>query len=275
MRQISQDKLSVLRESILQGNRVSVAALKAGVNYWTGYKYFQLWTHDGSIPAGLLCKCGRIYTHPGRCKSARLISLPTQRIHKPTPIQSSAPDNPHHSVAEWNAMIVGVRDELLAFAYRGTDGNRPKAEDLVQKTLEKCLRSRTQFVKGTHFKAWIYRCLKNNMIGDYRARRRQSPLALDDLEHFAPSTIIIRDHSDERVLANEIIVVLARDLPDSREVCFMVWLDGKTYDEAAAALNISIGTVKSRLWRARKKVLRILGETEAGDGEEAEMDVVG
>lgn len=168
----------------------------------------------------------------------------------------------HHSQNEWESLIVNIRDQLLHYAMMKTR-NWTQAEDLVSLTIEKCLRARTKFIKGSNFRSWIYTCLHNNWNSSLRAKKRSrvSDKTLDDISNSIVFTA--PESSTEIVLANEIIVKIAREI-EHRESCFLVWLDGKTYEEAAAIQQITVGTIKSRLWRAKAKLRGILGEDGLG-----------
>lgn len=124
--------------------------------------------------------------------------------------------------------------------------NTAAADDLLQQTALHAWRSQTQFALGTNFRAWIYRILRNEFLSSCR-RARFTPLPLDDL----PESGHAGDQED-KVMAGEVRAAIA-DLPQSqREALYLRYESHYTYGEAAAALDCSVGTVKSRLWRARQ-----------------------
>jgi RNA polymerase sigma-70 factor (ECF subfamily) len=148
-------------------------------------------------------------------------------------------------------------DALYRVARRLT-GRDEDAEDLVQETFARALGSRSQYAPGTNLRAWLFRILRNVHIDRYR-RSRSSPLhALsshdDDVDvAVSPCDPLRGDEELDRlrgVVAEDIEAALARLSVDARAV-ILLDLEGLTETELAEALGCTLGTVKSRLSRAR------------------------
>jgi RNA polymerase sigma-70 factor, ECF subfamily len=151
-------------------------------------------------------------------------------------------------------------DALFRLAYHLTR-NQPDAEDLVQDAYARAFAAFSQFEAGSNLRAWLFRILRNAHIDLYR-RARKSPLSgqLDDEDaagSAAPQELLRDDQELERlrsVVAEDIEAALMALSPDARTVVLLD-LEGLTESELAAVLGCPVGTVKSRLLRARQ-VLR-------------------
>lgn len=146
-------------------------------------------------------------------------------------------------------------DRLYNFAHWLTH-NREEAEDLVQETYVKALRGFSSFETGTNFKAWIFRILRNTFLNSRTGLKAATvPLDMSEenpalaVDHETPETIFI-ERSSERVLQEAI-----EELPvPYREVLLLSEVEEMSYQEMATTLAIPIGTVMSRLSRARRQL---------------------
>jgi len=144
-------------------------------------------------------------------------------------------------------------------------GNASEAEDLVQETYARALRAADQFTPGTNLKAWLFRILRNTFISDVR-RRRASPV-MGGLDTVIPSSQDVGDETWLRddlelerlrgVVAAEIEAALLRLSEDARTV-ILLDLEGLTEVEVAQVMDCAVGTVKSRLARARAALRQYL-----------------
>jgi RNA polymerase sigma-70 factor, ECF subfamily len=146
-------------------------------------------------------------------------------------------------------------------------GNAADAEDLVQETYARALRSADQFMVGTNLKAWLFRILRNTHISMYR-RRRSDPTVggLDtidpDTQGVADDAWLLGDLDLDRLrnlVAQEIEEALMRLSEDARAVVLLD-LEGLTEVEVAAIMGCAVGTVKSRLARARAALRQLLAD---------------
>ncbi|MDH5398379.1 MAG: sigma-70 family RNA polymerase sigma factor [Cyclobacteriaceae bacterium] len=149
-------------------------------------------------------------------------------------------------------------DSLYNFAYRLTL-NEDDAKDLVQDTYMKAFRFIESFEKGTNAKAWLFRILKNSFINEFRKKSKEpSKVDYHEVEAFYNSddvdeaiTTDLRVETVQDMIGDEISNALNGLDVDFRTVIILCDLEGFKYDEMAKILNIPIGTVRSRLHRAR------------------------
>jgi RNA polymerase sigma-70 factor (ECF subfamily) len=147
-------------------------------------------------------------------------------------------------------------DTLYRVALR-LSGNPADADDLVQETMLKAYRSWDQYQKGTNAKGWLLTILRNSFINEYRRRSRHpETVDVDTIEPFA----VFGDVQDEdpqgtffdRIVDDEVLRAIDQ-LPEVfRETLVLSDVEGLNYQEIAKMLDVPVGTVKSRLFRARQ-----------------------
>lgn len=150
-------------------------------------------------------------------------------------------------------------DSLFNFALRMT-GDSDEANDLIQDTYLKAFRFFDKFEKGTNCKAWLFRIMKNTYINNYRKTSKEpTKLDYEDVENYYEN--VKPSYSEDSHLEKEIFDNLLDDdvsqaiaqLPDDfRTVIILSDIEGFTYEEIADFVDCPIGTVRSRLHRARK-----------------------
>lgn len=158
-------------------------------------------------------------------------------------------------------------DSMYNFAYRLTF-DEDDAKDLVQDTYLKAYRFIESFEKGTNAKAWLFRILKNSFINDFRKKSKQpSKVDYQEVETFYNSddvdesiTTDLRMETVQDMIGDEISTALNSLDVDFRTVIILCDLEGFKYDEMAKILDIPIGTVRSRLHRARNLLKERLSE---------------
>jgi RNA polymerase sigma-70 factor (ECF subfamily) len=175
--------------------------------------------------------------------------------------------------SEFEDLAFGHLQALHAFAYRLTR-NPKDAEDLVQETFLRAYRFFDKFERGTNMKAWLFRILKNTFINEYR-RRKSQPAEVDfdklegvyekQLEELSGVRVENPETALERTLMAEDIEEALGAIPEEyRMVVMLVLIEGFTYQEAADALEIPVGTVMSRLHRGRKHLqAKLIGHARA------------
>jgi len=149
-------------------------------------------------------------------------------------------------------------DAMYNFAFRLTL-DEDDAKDLVQETFMKAYRFINSFETGTNAKAWLFRILKNSFINNYRKQSKQpSKVDYQEVETFYNSdsvneniTTDLRVETVQHLIGDEITNALNSLDVDFRTVIILCDLEGFTYEEMAKILDIPIGTVRSRLHRAR------------------------
>ena len=158
-----------------------------------------------------------------------------------------------------NEFMVHI-DALYNFAFKLTL-DEDEAKDLLQDTCMKAFRFIDSFEKGTNAKAWLFRILKKNFINDYR-KKSKTPGMVDyqevetyynseDGESPVEITTDLRSETIKGMLGDEITNALNSMDVDFRTVIILCDLEGFKYEEMAKILDIPIGTVRSRLHRAR------------------------
>jgi RNA polymerase sigma-70 factor (ECF subfamily) len=179
-------------------------------------------------------------------------------------------------------------NSMYNFAFRLTM-DEDEAKDLVQDTYLKAFRFITSFQKGTNAKAWLFRILKNSFINDYRKKSKE-PAKVDyqEVETFYNSeeaeadniTTDLRVDAVQEMIGDEVANALNSLAVDFRTVIILCDIEGFTYEEMAKILDIPIGTVRSRLHRARnllKEKLKVyaksMGYNEDGTTHSNEEDI--
>ena len=155
-------------------------------------------------------------------------------------------------------MATPLFDPLYNFAHWLTQ-NREEAEDLVQETFMKALRGFSSFQPGTNFRAWLYRILRNTFLTSRTGLRASmtSDVELDGdaiVSPIATPEAILLERADQQAVQSAIA-----SLPvHFREIVLLCEVEEMSYQEIADALGIPIGTVMSRLSRARKALRELL-----------------
>src|ERR1044071_7852166 len=158
-------------------------------------------------------------------------------------------------------------NSMYNFAYRLTMDS-DDAKDLLQDTYLKAYRFIDSFQKGTNAKAWLFRILKNSFINDYRKKSKEpSKVDYQEVESFYNSEDVdrqitpdLRVEALQDMIGDEISVALNSLDVDFRTVIILCDLEGFKYEEMAKILDIPIGTVRSRLHRARNLLKEKLSE---------------
>jgi RNA polymerase sigma-70 factor (ECF subfamily) len=146
--------------------------------------------------------------------------------------------------------------------------DRDDASDLVQETFLKAFRFFDKFERGTNCKAWLFRILKNSYINKYRKESKEPDVVeYDVVEDFyetikdsSVATSTLEEQLFDRALDDDVTTALARLPEDFRVVVTLCDIEGFTYEEIADFVDCPIGTVRSRLHRARKMLAASLME---------------
>jgi RNA polymerase sigma factor (sigma-70 family) len=162
------------------------------------------------------------------------------------------------SDAQFEKEFMPLIGSLYNFAYRLTL-DEDDANDLVQETYMKAYRFFDSYEQGTNAKAWLFRILKNSFINDFRKKSKQpSKVDYQEVESFYNSddvdenfTTDLRIESVQEMIGDEVANALNALAVDFRTIIILCDLEGFTYEEMAKILDIPIGTVRSRLHRAR------------------------
>src|SRR6201985_771445 len=177
------------------------------------------------------------------------------------PTSAPSTHTPKPENQDFQSELLGLVPFLPAFA-RSLTGNQENADDLAQETLVKAWQSRSTFIPGTNLKAWLFTILRNQFYSDRRRAWRQAPWDQEAAERIPGGG---QDQSWAADLSdNARALRCLRD--EQREALILVGAGGFSYEDAAEICNCAVGTVKSRVARARKALIAIL------DGDEALPD---
>lgn len=148
--------------------------------------------------------------------------------------------------------IIGLQGNLLSFAYQLTT-NREQAEDLLQDTTLKALDNESKYVDNVNFKGWIFTIMRNIFINNYRQSVRKATVIdqTEELYHLNLSQDSGLATPEGSYAIKEISVAL-NSFSDDYRIPFNMFVAGYKYNEIAEKLNLPIGTVKSRIFFARK-----------------------
>lgn len=154
--------------------------------------------------------------------------------------------------------LIALLPRLRRFA-RSLASQAADADDLCQAAIERALKSRDQWQPGTRLDSWMYRITRNLWIDTVRSSARRGPHdVIDD------AVLQVADDSHRRMegqmALNDIDRAMDRLPSEQREAIALVLVEGLAYKEAAAVLDIPMGTLTSRLVRGREALMRELGE---------------
>jgi len=160
---------------------------------------------------------------------------------------------------EFNDKVKVIEDLLFGFAMKLTR-NKENAKDLMQETLCRAFKNRHRFAKQTNFKAWMTTIMRNNFINDYRKKktRNQVLTPIEDLSYLMKHKSITST-GDSMLMMKELNGLIG-NLSSDLQLAFTMYTKGYHYEEIAKITNVPIGTVKSRIFFARKKLRASLKE---------------
>lgn len=186
-----------------------------------------------------------------------------KRGRKPKPMPELTPQQKVQRDLLFEKEIVPHSASLYHFAIRLTYGDKDLSKDLVQETLLRAYRFMEQYTPSTNAKAWLFRILQNTFINDYRKRQKE-PSSLDayneaslyDLE----DKYAYENYQDptEGQIGDEVSRALDALPEEFRVVIILCDIEGFKYEEMSKILDLPIGTIRSRLHRARKILREML-----------------
>ncbi len=185
--------------------------------------------------------------------SAELVSTPVSFPAEAGEGGNANPVGKPLSDAEFHRELTGVIKHLRAFA-RSLCGCRDRADDLAQETLMKAWAARDRYVAGTSFRAWTFTILRNHYFGQLRRERFTGAYDEGVAERLLQSV----GNQESMVEATDVLRAMAT-LPDAqREVLILVAIGNVGYEEIAQICGIALGTVKSRISRARAMLAAVM-----------------
>ena len=164
------------------------------------------------------------------------------------------------STTSWREEVVGLIPALRAFAW-SLSHNGSDADDLVQDTLIKAWTNRDKFEPGTNLRAWLFTILRNTYYTNVLRRRRE---IRDEMGEYAGA--LKSPPTQDWSVAMRALQTALKQLPDEhREALILVGAAGLSYEEAAQICGCALGTIKSRVNRARARLLKIMDAEDATD----------
>ncbi len=162
------------------------------------------------------------------------------------------------TAVEFQHKLIRLQDHLKYFAHSLTS-NEEEAKDLIQDTNIKILSNRDKFKPETNFKAWTYTIMKNTFINNYR-KKVKSKTIFDTTEnlYYLNNCKKNKSISPDSNLLTEVIYKNIKELDVDQRIPFEMHQEGYKYKEIADKLALSIGTVKSRIFFTRKKLMEKL-----------------
>jgi RNA polymerase sigma factor (sigma-70 family) len=165
----------------------------------------------------------------------------------------TAPRPADYTDDDFKDELLATLPHLRAFA-RGLCGRHDFADDLTQEAAIKAWTARERYQPGTNLRAWTFAILRNHYLSELRKSRRQT-----DLDDGAVERMLVMEADQEGGLHLSDMEDALRQLnPERREAVLLVGAGGFTYEEAAAIADCAVGTMKSRVARARADLARIL-----------------
>lgn len=171
------------------------------------------------------------------------------------------------SSLDWRAELTDLIPRLRRYALSLTR-NPDVADDLLQSTLERALRKRHLYKPGTNFEGWMLRICRNLWIDEIRKKKFDAgPMEPEMVERMM--TFDGEKQMAERALLNEVSAAMTSLSEDQRSVLLLVGVEGHSYAQASEMLEIPVGTVMSRLARARQNLSQqIFGTSETQQEDE-------
>jgi RNA polymerase sigma-70 factor (ECF subfamily) len=151
---------------------------------------------------------------------------------------------------DFKSALLAEISQLRFFALSLTN-SRDRADDLVQETLIKAWSAADRFKLGTSLRAWLFTIMRNTFYSDYRKLRRE----VQDSDGVSAARLIVNPEQNGRLDLQDLKAALATLPADQREAILLVGAAGVSYDEAAEICGCAIGTIKSRVNRARQRLM--------------------
>ena len=152
---------------------------------------------------------------------------------------------PKHDINDFHEQLKAILPRLRVYALSLTR-DRDAADDLVHDTVIKALTGRESFEPGTNLSAWVFRIQRNEFISGLRRMRPTVPV-----DSAIAETLSHQPHQESRLVMREFMSAFGKLAPTQREALLLAVLEGQSYEVIAAHTGVSVGTVKSRISRAR------------------------
>lgn len=172
--------------------------------------------------------------------------------------------------AEFRDGLLAAIPSLRGFAY-SLVGRSDRADDLVQQAVTKAWASHQTFQPGTNQRAWLFTILRNEFYSEMRRRRRE----VEDADGAYSRNLAVHPAQHGHLDMGDMRIALEELPADQREALLLVAAGGFSYDEAAEICGVAVGTIKSRVNRARNRLTQLLQVEGDGDfGPDATSEAV-
>jgi RNA polymerase sigma-70 factor (ECF subfamily) len=158
------------------------------------------------------------------------------------------------STGDMQAQLAALVPNLRAFA-RSLCGAADQADDLVQETLVKAWKSRASFAPDSNLKAWLFTILRNTYLSELRKRKYE----VQDQDGMLAQQLSVKDGQTGHMDLLDFAKAFALLTSEQREALILIGAEGFSYDEAAMMCGCAVGTMKSRVNRARVKLAELMG----------------
>jgi RNA polymerase sigma-70 factor (ECF subfamily) len=187
----------------------------------------------------------------GNPAEEKLPSMPAQLLNRrahvaqadPKPIDAAFVDSILMSVPSLHSFAISLS--------RSVD----QAEDLVQETVLRAINKQEMFEPGTNLRAWLFTIMRNLFCSACRKTKHE----VEDVDGSFAATMISIPDGEDRMMLKELVAALAKLPQGQREAMMLVGGEGMTYEEAAQALGCALGTIQSRVNRARNRLAELMG----------------
>lgn len=153
--------------------------------------------------------------------------------------------------------LAALVPNLRAFA-RSLSGNADKADDLVQEALVKAWQNQSSFTEGSNLKAWVFTILRNAFLSERRKLKNE----VEDADGTYANGVATNGNQSDHMDMLDFSAAFQTLPPDQREALILVGAEGFSYEEAALMCGCAVGTMKSRVNRARQKLATLLSVDE-------------
>jgi len=164
------------------------------------------------------------------------------------------------STLEFNDRFDKMTSLLQSFAYNLTK-NVEDAKDLYQETAFRAMTNRDKFRVGTNFKAWLFTIMKNIFINNYRKKMKANTImdSTDNQYYINSGSNAVENGAESNIMITELNKMI-NSLDESTKIPFLKHFQGFKYQEIADQLDLPLGTVKSRIFFARKELKNLIGK---------------
>lgn len=161
---------------------------------------------------------------------------------------------------ELKGELIKAMPNLRAFAI-SLCGNADRADDLVQQTLVKAWTKLHTFEEGTNLRGWLFTILRNTYFSEFRKAKRE----VSDADGEYSSRLSVQPSQQSHVDVQDLSAALSQLPDEQREAILLIAAEGFSYEEAAEISGCAVGTIKSRVNRARHRLAGLLGVTSGDD----------